>query len=99
MEQLTPAKLDSMITETTTELLYAQRALISPSRADAMEKKASQLLSILLELKELRNKSPQKIILPPHACCFADHSYPAYSRDQVIAILDSLGHKIIEKEN
>jgi hypothetical protein len=47
MEQLTPAKLDSMITETTTELLYAQRALISPSRADAMEKKASQLLSIL----------------------------------------------------
>jgi hypothetical protein len=64
MEQLTPAKLDSMITETTTELLYAQRALISPSRADAMEK-ASQLLSILLELKELRNKSPQKIILPP----------------------------------
>ncbi len=65
MEQLTPAKLDSMITETTTELLYAQRALISPSRADAMEKKASQLLSILLELKELRNKSPQKSYCHP----------------------------------
>ena len=99
MEQLSSAQLDSMITETTMDLRYAQRALISPKRADAMEKKASQLLSILLELKELRNKSPQKIILPPPACCFADHSYPAYSRAQVIAILDSLGHKIIEEGN
>ncbi|AKE62311.1 hypothetical protein F384_27645 (plasmid) [Citrobacter amalonaticus Y19] len=99
MEQLTPAKLDSMIAETTTELRYAQRALISPSRADAMERKASRLLSILLELKALRNKSPQNIILPQPACCLADHNYPAYSRAQVVAILESLGHKIIEEKN
>lgn len=99
MEQLTPAKLDTMITEATTELRYAQRALISPSRAYAMEKKASRLLSILLELKALRNKRPQNIILPQPACCFADHNYPAYSRAQVVAILESLGHKIIEEKN
>ena len=85
MEQLTPAKLDSMITETTTELLYAQRALISPSRADAMEKKASQLLSILLELKELRNKAHKK-----------SYCHPLHVALQIIVILHIPETKLLQ---
>ena len=35
-------------------------------------------------------RSNDQLGLPPPACTYADHSYPAYSRAQVIAICDAV---------
>ena len=36
----------------------------------------------------------REVTLPRPACTYADHSYPAYSKRQVVALLESLGIRI-----
>ncbi|EBV1494775.1 hypothetical protein DNY71_22570 [Salmonella enterica subsp. enterica serovar Typhimurium] len=44
------------------------------------------------------NKPPLEVLLPEPDCTYADHSYPAYSKRQVVALLETLGVKIKEDE-
>ena len=36
--------------------------------------------------------------LPLPSCTYADHSYPAYSKRQVISLLESLGITVVEED-
>lgn len=53
------------------------------------------VLALLDELeaeeKRIAELEAREVILPAPACTYADHSYPAYSERQVVALLGSLG--------
>lgn len=55
----------------------------------------SNLLALLNELeaaeKRIAELEAREVTLPAPACTYADHSYPAYSERQVVALLGSLG--------
>ena len=55
------------------------------------DEKFSQLISALQELQERRKAS---LKLPAPACTYADHSYPAYSKAQVVELLVQAGIQI-----
>ncbi|MDS0272039.1 hypothetical protein NLX98_07900 [Klebsiella quasipneumoniae] len=52
----------------------------------------------LRELQELRKAAAKTIILPAPACTYADHSYPAYTKQQVLTMLESLGVTVAEED-
>lgn len=53
----------------------------------AADRAKSAEQALLLE----RQKETRSIALPRPTCTYADHSYPAYSERQVVALLESLG--------
>ncbi|HGK4748591.1 TPA: DUF3850 domain-containing protein [Klebsiella quasipneumoniae] len=54
------------------------------------------LLSV--ELQERRKAAAKTITLPTPACTYADHSYPAYTEQQVLTMLESLGVTVVEED-
>lgn len=56
------------------------------------------VLALLDELeaaeKRIAELEVREVKLPLPACTYADHSYPAYSKRQVVALLESLGTRI-----
>ena len=54
------------------------------------------LLSI--ELQERRKAAAKTITLPTPACTYADHSYPAYTKQQVLTMLESMGVTVVEED-
>ncbi|MEB7601376.1 hypothetical protein [Raoultella terrigena] len=50
----------------------------------------------LRDLQERRKAARKTITLPKPACTYADHSYPAYSKRQVVCLLASLGVTVAE---
>ncbi|MEG6453284.1 ead/Ea22-like family protein [Enterobacter cloacae] len=56
------------------------------------------LLALLDELeaadKRIAELEAREVTLPRPVCTYADHSYPAYSERQVVALLESLGIRI-----
>ncbi|HDS9360790.1 TPA: ead/Ea22-like family protein [Enterobacter chengduensis] len=44
--------------------------------------------------KRIAELEVREVTLPRPACTYADHSYPAYSERQVVALLESLGIRI-----
>ncbi|WP_311766311.1 DUF3850 domain-containing protein [Klebsiella sp. K4-170] len=54
------------------------------------------LLSV--ELQERRKAAAKTITLPTPACTYADHSYPAYTKQQVLTMLESLGATVVEED-
>ncbi len=54
------------------------------------------LLSV--ELQERRKAAAKTITLPTPACTYADHSYPAYTKQQVLTMLESLGVTVVEED-
>ncbi|HHS9545362.1 TPA: DUF3850 domain-containing protein [Klebsiella quasipneumoniae subsp. similipneumoniae] len=54
------------------------------------------LLSV--ELQERRKAASKTITLPTPACTYADHSYPAYTKQQVLTMLESLGVTVVEED-
>ncbi|HBQ7720429.1 TPA: DUF3850 domain-containing protein [Klebsiella pneumoniae] len=54
------------------------------------------LLSV--ELQERRKAAAKNITLPTPACTYADHSYPAYTKQQVLTMLESLGVTVVEED-
>ncbi|EJD6388003.1 hypothetical protein M0I93_RS16560 [Klebsiella pneumoniae] len=65
---------------------------------------ARVLRKYILTLVEALEKAQQRISrlesrtvkLPLPSCTYADHSYPAYSKRQVISLLESLGITVVE---
>ena len=53
------------------------------ARAEAAEQRIAELES-------------RTVKLPLPSCTYADHSYPAYSKRQVISLLESLGITVVE---
>lgn len=39
------------------------------------------------------------LTLPTPACTYADHSYPAYTKQQVLTMLEALGVTVVEEDN
>ncbi|HBR1508323.1 TPA: hypothetical protein NPN70_001771 [Klebsiella quasipneumoniae subsp. similipneumoniae] len=62
------------------------------------DEKFSQLVSALRELQERRKAAAKTITLPTPACTYADHSYPAYTKQQVLTMLESLGVTVVEED-
>lgn len=54
------------------------------------------LLSV--EIQERRKAAAKTITLPTPACTYADHSYPAYTKQQVLTMLESLGVTVVEED-
>lgn len=52
----------------------------------------------LEELQERRQAAAKTITLPTPACTYADHSYPAYTKQQVLTMLESLGVTVVEED-
>lgn len=56
------------------------------------------VLTLLDELeakdKRIAELEAREVTLPRPVCTYADHSYPAYSELQVVALLESLGIRI-----
>ena len=52
----------------------------------------------LRELQERRKAAAKTITLPTPACTYADHSYPAYTKQQVLTMLESLGVTVVEED-
>lgn len=56
------------------------------------------VLALLDELeaaeKRIADLESREVTLPRPECTYADHSYPAYSERQVVALLESLGIRI-----
>ncbi|HGI7059108.1 TPA: hypothetical protein ACJTON_001719 [Klebsiella pneumoniae] len=52
----------------------------------------------LRELQERRKAAAKTITLPAPACTYADHSYPAYTKHQVLTMLESLGVTVVEED-
>lgn len=50
------------------------------------------------ELQERRKAAAKTITLPTPACTYADHSYPAYTKQQVLTMLESLGVTVVEED-
>ncbi|WP_416381067.1 hypothetical protein [Klebsiella pneumoniae] len=50
------------------------------------------------ELQERRKAAAKTITLPAPACTYADHSYPAYTEQQVLTMLESLGVTVVEED-
>ncbi|EPY7114608.1 TPA: hypothetical protein MAG16_005385 [Klebsiella quasipneumoniae subsp. similipneumoniae] len=56
------------------------------------------VIAALRELQERRKAAAKTITLPTPACTYADHSYPAYTKQQVLAMLESLGVTVVEED-
>ena len=56
------------------------------------------IAGIILELQERRKAAAKTITLPTPACTYADHSYPAYTKQQVLTMLESLGVTVVEED-
>ncbi|MER0200835.1 hypothetical protein KAH87_18930 [Klebsiella quasipneumoniae] len=52
----------------------------------------------LEELQERRQAAAKTITLTTPACTYADHSYPAYTKQQVLTMLESLGVTVVEED-
>jgi len=50
------------------------------------------------ELACLALAAAKTITLPTPACTYADHSYPAYTKQQVLTMLESLGVTVVEED-
>lgn len=46
--------------------------------------------------KRIAELESRTVKLPLPSCTYADHSYPAYSKRQVISLLESLGITVVE---
>ncbi|WP_447315250.1 hypothetical protein [Klebsiella michiganensis] len=55
-------------------------------------------MAMAAELQERRTAARKTITLPKPACTYADHSYPAYSKRQVVCLLASLGVTVVEED-
>lgn len=56
------------------------------------------IFSLIHELQERRKAAAKTITLPAPACTYADHSYPAYTKHQVLTMLESLGVTVVEED-
>lgn len=48
------------------------------------------------QAKRIAGLESRTVKLPLPSCTYADHSYPAYSKRQVISLLESLGITVVE---
>lgn len=66
------------------------KAMLTPNDSDAAGMEIAALRQRIAGLES----STVKLPLP--SCTYADHSYPAYSKRQVISLLQSLGITVVE---
>lgn len=66
------------------------KAMLTPNDSDAAGMEIAALRQRIAGLES------RTVKLPLPSCTYADHSYPAYSKRQVISLLESLGITVVE---
>lgn len=66
---------------------------------EALQDEVGNVIALAMtEFWERRKAAAKTITLPAPACTYADHSYPAYTKQQVLTILESLGVTVVEED-
>ncbi|OYI90694.1 ead/Ea22-like family protein [Klebsiella pneumoniae] len=83
-------KLEKKLTDHKRMNQEMAKAMLTPNDSDAAGMEIAALRQRIAGLES----STVKLPLP--SCTYADHSYPAYSKRQVISLLQSLGITVVE---
>ncbi|WP_281163493.1 hypothetical protein [Klebsiella quasipneumoniae] len=66
---------------------------------EALEKAQETIAFQQGEIKALLSSLESRTVkLPLPSCTYADHSYPAYTKQQVLTMLESLGVTVVEED-
>ncbi|EIY5147878.1 hypothetical protein MLK08_005008, partial [Klebsiella quasipneumoniae] len=87
--------------ETLAELIAFRRSRVEYCQKEGLPYQKAMHDSMMLALEELqerRKAAAKTITLPTPACTYADHSYPAYTKQQVLTMLESLGVTVVEED-
>lgn len=87
--------------ETLAELIAFRRSRVEYCQKEGLPYQKALHDSMMLALEELqerRKAAAKTITLPTPACTYADHSYPAYTEQQVLTMLESLGVTVVEED-
>ncbi|HGF9793080.1 TPA: hypothetical protein ACNH95_002084 [Klebsiella quasipneumoniae] len=87
--------------ETLAELIAFRRSRVEYCQKEGLPYQKALHDSMMLALEELqerRKAAAKTITLPTPACTYADHSYPAYTKQQVLTMLESLGVTVVEED-
>ncbi|WP_371330622.1 hypothetical protein [Klebsiella quasipneumoniae] len=83
------------------ELIAFRRSRVEYCQKEGLPYQKAMHDSMMLALEELqerRKAAAKTITLPTPACTYADHSYPAYTKQQVLTMLESLGVTVVEED-
>lgn len=82
------------------ETMELVEALESEKRICATWRKTAEANSEKLEKAQQRiaGLESRTVKLPLPSCTYADHSYPAYTKQQVLTMLESLGVTVVEED-
>ncbi|MDH2674336.1 ead/Ea22-like family protein [Klebsiella quasipneumoniae] len=83
-------KLEKKLTDHKRMNQEMAKAMLTPNDSDAAGMEIAALRQRIAELES------RAVKLPLPSCTYADHSYPAYSKRQVISLLESLGITVVE---
>lgn len=83
-------KLEKKLTDHKRMNQEMAKAMLTPNDSDAAGMEIAALPQLIAELES------RTVKLPLPSCTYADHSYPAYSKRQVISLLESLGITVVE---
>ncbi len=83
-------KLEKKLTDHKRMNQEMAKAMLTPNDSDAAGMEIAALRQRIAELES------RTVKLPLPSCTYADHSYPAYSKRQVISLLESLGITVVE---
>ncbi|EMN8519612.1 hypothetical protein RZ637_004017 [Klebsiella pneumoniae] len=83
-------KLEKKLTDHKRMNQEMAKAMLTPNDSDAAGMEIAALRQRIAELES------RTVKLPLPSCTYADHSYPAYSKRQVIYLLESLGITVVE---
>lgn len=83
-------KLEKKLTDHKRMNQEMAKAMLTPNDSDAAGMEIAALRQRIADLES------RTVKLPLPSCTYADHSYPAYSKRQVISLLGSLGITVVE---
>ncbi|WP_371329901.1 ead/Ea22-like family protein [Klebsiella quasipneumoniae] len=83
-------KLEKKLTDHKRMNQEMAKAMLTPNDSDAAGMEIAALRQRIAGLES------RTVKLPLPSCTYADHSYPAYSKRQVISLLESLGITVVE---
>ncbi|MET6735904.1 hypothetical protein [Klebsiella variicola] len=76
------------------------RATSANEFGESLYVKGADVIALVEALEKAQQRITQlesrTVKLPLPSCTYADHSYPAYSKRQVISLLESLGITVVE---
>ncbi|HBR4443304.1 ead/Ea22-like family protein [Klebsiella pneumoniae] len=85
-------KLEKKLTDHKRMNQEMAKAMLTPNDSDAAEMEIAALRQRIAGLES------RTVKLPLPSCTYADHSYPAYTKQQVLTMLESLGVTVVEED-